>query len=123
MKNTMRKNFPGYYQPPANAFVQMWESGIFAFDANVLLDLFRYSSDTTNSLLSILEQLIERIWLPYQAAFEYHRNLHAVIESQAKSYNETVSQVNNLLKKFDSKKTIHSLIRHCMKKFNRFSMS
>ena len=42
----MKDSFPGYYRPTENEFAEMWESCLFVLDANVLLNLYRYSVDT-----------------------------------------------------------------------------
>jgi hypothetical protein len=63
----MRNIFPGYYRPTDEEFYKMWQECIFVFDANVLLNLYRYSPDTRDELLDVLERLKDRIWIPHQA--------------------------------------------------------
>jgi PIN domain-containing protein len=84
----MRKSYPGYYRPTKSDFETLWAKGIFAFDANVLLGVYRYSVPTRDNLLSVLEGLKERIWLPYQAGLEFHRNRLAVITAQEKLFDD-----------------------------------
>lgn len=78
----MKSLFKGYYPPSQKDFDEMWENGLFCFDANVLLNLYRYSVDTRNQFLKILRFLGERIWLPHQAGFEFHNNRLGVIGEQ-----------------------------------------
>ncbi len=66
----MRELFPGYYRPTQEQFQQMWQECIFVFDANVLLNIYRYTSETREELFDILESLKERTWLPHQAMLE-----------------------------------------------------
>lgn len=82
----MRKTFWEYYPPAADEIKFLWENCSFVFDANILLNFYRYSSETIESLFSILQQLSDRIWLPFQAAQEYHRNRIKVILGQRKYY-------------------------------------
>jgi hypothetical protein len=98
----MRKRFPGYYRPSEAEFGRMWQQGLFVLDASFLLDLFRYSDDTANSLLRSLTQLEHRVWIPHQAGLEYHRNLTSVIEQAAASYEESLTLVSTLIDKFNS---------------------
>lgn len=63
----MRELFPGYYRPTQEEFKQMWQECIFVFDANVLLNIYRYTAKTRGELLAIFEMLKERTWLPHQA--------------------------------------------------------
>jgi PIN domain-containing protein len=78
----MRDLFPGYYRPTQEQFQQMWRECIFVFDANVLLNIYRYSSDTRDELFDVLEHLKDRIWIPHQAMLEYHENREEVISQQ-----------------------------------------
>lgn len=70
----MRELFPGHYRPTEEGFRQLWQSCIFSFDANVLLNIFKFSPKTREYFSKILDQVQDRIWLPYQVAFEYHKH-------------------------------------------------
>jgi hypothetical protein len=78
----MRELFPGYYRPTQEQFQKMWQECIFVFDANVLLNIYRYSPDTRDELFDVLEHLKDRIWIPHQAMLEYHENREEVISQQ-----------------------------------------
>jgi hypothetical protein len=69
----MRRAFPGYYRPTEDEFSELWNGCLFAFDANVLLNLYRYSLETSNEFLTILSEISDRLWIPHQAALEYQR--------------------------------------------------
>jgi hypothetical protein len=69
----MKKLFPQYYSEDITQ--PDWNSAIFAFDANVLLNLYGFSKQTTDGLIDGLDTIQEQIFLPYQAALEYHRHL------------------------------------------------
>lgn len=97
----MKDIFHGHYHPTHEDF---WENCIFVFDTNVLLDLFRLSERSTTRLLEIMEAQKERIWLPYQVAEEYHRNLNATICGQAKRCQEIIDLQNRLLELLRTKK-------------------
>lgn len=86
----MLKGFEGYYPPD---FKRLWKEAVFVFDANVLLDLFRYSPKTRKELLDILEKLDDRIWIPHQFFYEYHRNKMTVHSTIAGAYSETEKQL------------------------------
>lgn len=100
----MKDLFPGYYRPNSSEFKNIWQNGLFVFDANVLLDIYRYSDETADSLLKTFEKLENRIWIPYQAALEYHRNISTVIASEAKTYTEAIKGVNDLFSLFSKKR-------------------
>lgn len=100
----MRDIFHGYYSLSQEEIKEFWESCVFVFDANVLLDLFRLSRKSTDRLLDIMEAQKERIWLPYQVAEEYHRNLSATISEQAKRCEKTIELLAKLLEELGVKK-------------------
>lgn len=56
------------------------------FDANVLLNLYRYSESTREQLLSVLSSLGDRVWLPHQAAEEFLVHRLDVIHAKNKDY-------------------------------------
>lgn len=79
----MLKGFEGYYPPD---FVKLWKEAVFVFDTNVLLDLYRYSPNSRKELLDILEGLDDRIWIPHQFFFEYHKNKVAIYDNIGSEY-------------------------------------
>ena len=82
----MRNAFVGYYKPTEIELTRMWENSVFVLDANVLLNLYRYSAETNTEILNTFQQMGDRIWIPYQAALEYHQRRMQVIEHQEDSY-------------------------------------
>lgn len=101
----MRSVFPGFYKPNEEEFKSMWETGLFVFDTNVLLDLYRYSEDTVENLISAMDKLKDRIWIPYRIAFEYHRRLNDIIQSQSSSYAEVIKILSELNSRFKEKRS------------------
>lgn len=89
----MKDTFPGYYQPSKQEFTKLWEESLFVFDANVLLNLYRYSNETRDEILKILTKISERIWIPYQTAFEYHKRRLDVIAQQEKTYDDIINLI------------------------------
>jgi hypothetical protein len=100
----MRKLFPGYYSPSKDEFDIIWEKGIFIFDTNVLLDLYRFSEATVEALVSLMESIKDRIWLPFQVTKEYHSNLNTVISDQIRKYESTIKSLTEFKKQMDEKR-------------------
>jgi len=84
----MRNLFPGYYRPTKEEFDDLWKNCIFSFDANILLNVYRYSPETRERFLEILTKLQDRIWIPHQVAYEYHKNRLEVISQQLEPYDD-----------------------------------
>jgi len=71
----MKDKFPGYYYRPTPADLRrLWSRADIVPDANVLLDLYRYSPSRRDEWLALLDRMSSRLWLPHQVALEYHRN-------------------------------------------------
>jgi hypothetical protein len=98
----MKELFPGYYRPSPAKLEEMWSTGIISLDTNVLLDVFRVSDATADQLLSTLEQLHSRLWLPYHVAKEYHTHVDSIVADQVKPYDEAMKRMDVLLDSFGS---------------------
>jgi hypothetical protein len=98
----MKKSFAGYYRPSDDEFSRLWQDCIFVLDANVLLNVYRYSSKTQESFFGILEKLQDRLWLPHQAALEYHKNRLEVISDQIHAYDVIEELIDDQLEKVEN---------------------
>ena len=67
--------------------------------SHVLLNLYRYSPETTEQFLDLIGQLADRIWLPHQAGYEYQKNRLGEISRQEKSYDELIAFLNETKEK------------------------
>jgi hypothetical protein len=99
----MKNLFPGYYRPTEKEFSSLWQDCIFILDTNVILNLYRYSIDTSSELITILEKVSNRLWIPYQAAFEYQKNRLIVIKNQIDAYGELKSIIEDYKNQITSK--------------------
>ncbi len=84
----MKNKLSEYYKLSESEIKEHWEKDIFCFDANVLLNLYRYSPKTREAFFSLLEKVKDRIWITYQAAFEYQKNRLVVINAQREAYKD-----------------------------------
>jgi hypothetical protein len=98
----MKKEFFGFYPPEEKETDDIWTEAIIAFDANTLLNLYRYSKSTRNDFLKTLNEYSERLWLPYQAGYEFHNNRISVIKSQEQTYNEIGNKLDEFYEKLDN---------------------
>lgn len=97
----MKNLFPGHFIKEEKAHKELWAKCIFVFDANILLNLYRYSEETKTTFLQILELLKERTWIPYQVAHEYIENRVKVIDEQQEKYTTTLTEVATLSGKLE----------------------
>ena len=84
----------GHYLPPSDDMIETAiTKGLVVLDTNVLLSTYRFASDARNELISILERLADRIWIPHQVALEFHRNRLEVISEQGAAYERVISEL------------------------------
>ena len=105
----MKNTFAGYYRPTDAEFDELWKKCIFVFDASVLLDLYRSTAQTRSVLISILEKISDRIWLSYQAGWEYQENRLDVIAKERELYTELRDTLNGLVKSIQQKMHNHAV--------------
>lgn len=67
----------------------IWEESIIVIDTNVLLNLYRYTKETSDQILELLDKYKENLWMPHHVGLEYHYNRKSVILEQRGS-NEKV---------------------------------
>lgn len=103
---TMKENFRGYYPPTTEQYERLWKDSLVVLDTNVLLNLYRLPTTARNELISVLEILKDRIWIPHQVALEFQRRRLTVIASERKATEEvllaTRELVDDVTKKVDT---------------------
>lgn len=107
----------------------IWKKGVFVLDANVLLNMCRYSKQSSDELLAIIKKHKDNLWLPYQVGMEFFNNRLGVIESIRNGFNTLLDNVSNIenilvsglkLKEFKSE-TAHNIekLRNDFKNFRK----
>ncbi len=87
----MRGTFFGYYRPSEIELETLWKNCLFVFDANLLLNLYRYSKEASDDLLRVLQSISGRLWIPHQVALEYQENCTRVMAEQVKRFDEVTA--------------------------------
>ncbi|MFC9352923.1 PIN domain-containing protein [Arthrobacter sp. NPDC057013] len=93
----MREKFRGYYRPSAEELQSLWNTATIVFDANVLLDFHRYEATTSATYLELASAYQERLWLPFQAAHEYHENRLTVRSETNATHKEQINHIEKLV--------------------------
>ncbi|SNS13670.1 hypothetical protein SAMN05443665_1001159 [Actinomadura meyerae] len=83
-----RDGFEEYFPPSSSLREEAIKSGLICLDTNVLLDAYRFRPEARMELLNTLKVVEDRLWIPHQVAFEFHKNRISVIGSQGKAYKE-----------------------------------
>ncbi|WP_415916282.1 PIN domain-containing protein [Xanthomonas arboricola] len=105
----MKGLFPGYTSKIEN-HRELWDTALFVFDTNVLLNAYRYKQAARDALLSTIRALGNRAWIPYHVALEYHRGRLKVIADQNSQFSrvqealeEAIQRVHAITEGLDSR--------------------
>jgi hypothetical protein len=96
----MRSRFPGYFRLSPARYKKLWQEAFVSVDANVMLDLYRYSDDTRKELLKLLTKLRDRLWVANHAAYEFLENRLNVIGDSINAYAQSIVKLNQLEEDF-----------------------
>jgi hypothetical protein len=98
---------------------EIWKNGVFIFDSNVLLDIYRLPSEAKDDLLSVLQNpnFKSRIWIGFQVALEFLNNRLNIIGEQKNMYSKVISLTNDHISK------IRELNDFYLKEINKLNLT
>lgn len=117
----MKSKFPGYFKLTDDEINNLWGNALFVFDANILLNLYRYSDETRDDFFKILEKVKDRIWIPHQSASEFFENRLNVISQQEKSYEDAINSLKSIENEFKNSRQHPFIKKKLLKKFSDLS--
>lgn len=94
-------DFEGYATPTLEDYQRVMTQGIVVPDANVLLNLYRYTADARDDLLAVLRSLGDRLWVPHQVLHEFWRNRESVL-LDPRGTEKTLSELTGLRDRADT---------------------
>ena len=98
----MKNVFPEYNYLTKEQIEHLWKNAIFILDANVILNLYRYSDDSSKEFIETIKKLGDRIWIPYQVGLEFNKNRLSVISDQKKLYEEFEKKINDIINEIEN---------------------
>jgi len=99
----MKEKLSEYYKLEDDQLKKHWQEDVISLDANVLLNLYRYTPKTREAFFNLLEKIKDRVWISYQAAFEYQKNRLVVISKQHEAYTEIRGLLEDKKNEIESK--------------------
>ena len=89
----MKDSFPGYYPLSNDQMKAFLSDAIIVFDVNALLDLFRIEENQAKTVLKVLkdDKISKRLWIPYDVAWLYHKQMNTEIMNQINNVNSALS--------------------------------
>lgn len=76
----------------------LWNDCLFVFDANVLLNLYRFSNSTSEVLFDAFKVLSSQIWIPHQVAYEFMNRRCQIVYETIEKYSSFESRIKDFLK-------------------------
>ena len=108
----MQKHFPEYYPITEAQISEIWGSASVIFDANILLNLYRYDESTRKDFSEVMEFYKDRLWIPYQVALEYQRNRNSSIIFLDSAYDSLISRIGGQEEKVINDLKLNDFSRH-----------
>ena len=91
----LRSRFPGFFPPDDSQLREFMIDGMVAFDANALLDVYRFNDRARREYLAALRKLAERLWIPYRVGQELLENRLRVIEECSTATNKLAEELDS----------------------------
>lgn len=107
-----KKFFEYYILSDKERIKRIWNEAIIVLDTNVLLNLYRYSEDSKNNLLDVLEFYKDRLWIPYQVGLEYQQDRVSVYMDMNAAYDQIVASLNKETEEFIKRLNLAKYRRH-----------
>lgn len=74
--------------------ILIWNNAIIVPDANILLNLYKYSEATRSEFVTIIKTVREKLWLPHQVALEFLYNRSKKIHEQITDYQNHINALS-----------------------------
>jgi hypothetical protein len=107
----MREQFPWFFDPTEEELQRLWDEATFAFDANVLLNLYRVDRETTEDYFKIFQAFGDRIFLPHEAANQFFHNRRGVIRTEQNSFSKAKDEVEKWVERRTSFENLKQQLR------------
>ncbi|MBG6103180.1 hypothetical protein IW249_003594 [Micromonospora vinacea] len=85
--------FTHFLAPSDQTLREALTGGMVVLDTNVLLSAYRFAPKAREELLSTLEGLKERLWVPHQVGLEFHRNRLEVMADRRATYDAVLNAI------------------------------
>ncbi|MGW6140972.1 PIN-like domain-containing protein [Streptomyces sp. NPDC055140] len=94
---------------------QFFTQGIVVLDTNVLLSLYEYTPAAREQVLTALQSVQQRLWLPHQVGLEFVQNRHRVIIGRKKALEDASKALQKKLGEartaiLDARKQVQGLL-------------
>jgi hypothetical protein len=99
-RDGMRITFHQFFRPTKAEMDELLAKALICYDANVLLNVYRYSDETQKGLVEVFTAFVDRTYLPHQVALEYARNRAKTIVDQVNLCQSTEDAFKKVISDF-----------------------
>jgi hypothetical protein len=95
--------FDAYITASDDDYRHLLTDGLVVLDTNVLLNLYRYTTDAREDMFNVLDRVRDRLWIPHQVLAEFWRNRDSVLRDP-RDTNKAARELNE-----DRERTVSTL--------------
>lgn len=106
----MKTHFKEQYALLEEEKKAVWDDCYVVLDANILLNFYRCSKDTSDDVFNILEAIKEKLWIPYQVAWEYFNNRRNVFHENWIAAKTIKESFNKCIDQFYQEEKVEKLL-------------
>ena len=99
----MQDLFHGFYKLTDEEYSQLFKECLFILDTSFLCGLYRLPLSVSDELMTIINKVSDRIWVPYFVALEFQRNRLGTISDQKTKITETRRIFEDIQREFRNK--------------------
>ncbi len=97
MSVKMKTAFSHLLPPTEETTKSIWADAKIVLDTNVLLNHYRWSKETSDEFFQLLDGFKDRLWIPYQVAYEFFENREDVVLKAKLEYDDTAKRFEEFL--------------------------
>jgi len=105
MLHDFSDQFQHFLLPTEKEVESALTSGLIVLDTNVLLSAYRFAEEAREQLISVIERLADRLFLPHQVGLEFHRRRIEVMRGYGSSYDKVLGVVKEKQRELDDSLT------------------
>jgi hypothetical protein len=98
----------------------IWDNALFVPDANILLNLYKYTEETRTEFIIIMRSVKDKLWIPHQVALEFLHNRSSKIQEQVTDYENHLKALAQA--KDAAKKELDKTLNGIKKPFRRMDL-
>lgn len=93
----MQKHFPGFYPLEETCIKDLTKEATIVLNSDVLLDLFKLRPEDATCFVRLLmsKEIRDKLWIPYDIAWLYHKKVDEEIQRQIDYINSVLSHLSS----------------------------